>query len=219
MIRQRQKDFEGKGDPGAVKHYIIGKYPEDRKPLITADNPLLNFGVHPLILDVVNSYLGMWSKLIYFDMWHTLPLNTDTRILSQRWHRDPEDRRKVRTFLYFCEVDTDAGAMEYLAGSQCGGPYGHVFEWKDPLGIPYPPDGEVERQIPASQQVILKGTAGTLFFCDTTGFHRGGTAKKKPRILATGGYVTPASLHGRRYDVDATVLSAPWSPAGKFAVL
>jgi hypothetical protein len=219
VIRKRQQDFEEKRDSRAVEHYIIGKYPQDRKPLITADNPLLNLHLNPLVLDVVNSYLGMWSKLIYFDMWHTLPLNTDTRILSQRWHRDPEDRRKIRTFLYFNEIDTDAGAMEYLAGSQFGGPYERVFEWKDPLGIPYPPDGEVEQQIPASQRVILKGPPGTLFFCDTTGFHRGGTAKTKPRILATGGYVTPASLHGRRYDIDATVLQAPLNPSAKFAVL
>ena len=40
------------------EHYIITKYPQDRKPLITASNPLLNFGLNPLILDVVNSYLG-----------------------------------------------------------------------------------------------------------------------------------------------------------------
>ena len=195
VIRKRQQDFAEKKDFRAVEHYIITKYPQDRKPLITASNPLLNLGLHSLILDVVNSYLGMWSKLIYFDMWHTLPLNTDTRILSQRWHRDPEDRRKIRTFLYFSEVDTDAGAMEYLAGSQFGGPYEHVFEWNDPLGIPYPPDGEVERQIPESQHVILKGPPGTLVFCDTAGFHRGGTAKTKPRILATSAFVTPASLH------------------------
>ena len=121
----------------------------------------------------------MWSKLIYFDMWHTLPLNTDTRFLSQRWHRDPEDRRKIRTFLYFSDVDTDAGAMEYLVGSHVGGPYEHVFPWKDPLGIPYPPDGEVERQIPASQRVILKGPPGTLIFCDTAGFHRGGICRNE----------------------------------------
>jgi hypothetical protein len=219
VIRKRQQDFEEKKDLGAVEHYIITKYPQDRKPLITADNPLLNLHLNSLILDVVNSYLGMWSKLIYFDMWHTLPLNTDTRILSQRWHRDPEDRRKIRTFLYFSEIDTEAGAMEYLAGSHFGGPYGQVFEWKDPLGIPYPPDGEVERQIPASQRVILQGPPGTLFFCDTTGFHRGGTAKTRPRILATGGYVTPASLHGRRYEIDATVRDAPRSAPAKFAVM
>ncbi len=219
VIRKRQQDFGEKQDFRAVEHYIITKYPKDRKPLITVDNPLLNLHLNRLILDVVNSYLGMWSKLIYFDMWHTLPLDTDTRILSQRWHRDPEDRRKIRTFLYFSEVDTDAGAMEYLAGSQFGGPYGHVFEWKDPLGIPYPPDGEVERQIPASQLVILKGPPGTLFFCDTTGFHRGGTAKTRPRILATSAYVTPASLHRRRYEIDATVRDGPWSAPAKFAVM
>jgi len=31
-----------------------------------------SISLHPLVLDVVNSYLGLWSKLIYFDMWHTL---------------------------------------------------------------------------------------------------------------------------------------------------
>lgn len=219
VVKKCQQDFAEKQDLRAVEHYIITKYPQDRKPLIRANNPLLNLGLHPLILDVVNSYLALWSKLIYFDMWHTLPLNTDTRILSQRWHRDPEDRRKIRTFLYFSDVDTDAGAMEYLAGSQFGGPYEHVFEWKDPLGIPYPPEGEVERQIPVSQHVILKGQPGTLIFCDTAGFHRGGTGKTRPRILATSAFVTPASLHRRRYEIDETVRAAPWSAPARFAVM
>lgn len=212
VVRQRQEGFNEKN------HYILTKYPQDRKPLITASNLLLGFGVNPLLLDVVNSYLGMWSKLIYFDMWHTLPLDTDTRFLSQRWHRDPEDRRKIRTFLYFSNVDKDAGAMEYLLGSQAGGPYEHVFPWNDPLGIPYPPDGEVERQIPASQHVILEGPPGTLIFCDTAGFHRGGICRTIPRILATSAFVTPASLHRRRYEIDATVRDAPWGAPARFAV-
>jgi hypothetical protein len=219
VVRKRQQDFGEKHDFRAVEHYIITKYSQDRKPLITASNPLLNLGLNPLILDVVNSYLGLWSKLIYFDMWHTLPLNTDARFLSQRWHRDPEDRRKMRTFLYFSEVDAGAGAMEYLSGSHFGGSYEHVFRWNDPLGIPYPPDGEVERQIPTSQRVILQGRPGTLIFCDTAGFHRGGIARTKPRILATSAYVTPASLHGRRYEIDATVRDAPWSAPARFAMM
>jgi Phytanoyl-CoA dioxygenase (PhyH) len=219
VIRKRQRDFEQKHDFKAIEHYIITKYAQDHKPLITASNTMLNFSLNSSILDVVNSYLGLWSKLIYFDMWYTLPLPTDTRFASQRWHRDPEDRRKIRTFLYFSEVDVDAGAMEYLAGSHFGGPYEHVFQWEDPLGIPYPPDGEVERQIPASQHVILEGRPGTLIFCDTAGFHRGGISKTKPRILATSAFVTPASLHGRRYEIDATVRDNRWSPPAGFAVM
>jgi hypothetical protein len=211
-VRRQQKDFDEK------KHYILTKYPQDRKPLITASNPLLGLGINPLILDVVNSYLGMWSKLIYFDMWHTLPLNTDTRFLSQRWHRDPEDRKKIRTFLYFSNVDVDAGAMEYFMGSHLGGPYEHLFRWEDPLGIPYPPDGEIERLIPPSQRMILEGPPGTLVFCDTAGFHRGGICRTVPRILATSAFVTPASLHGRRYDIDATIRDARWGAPARFAV-
>ena len=219
VIRKRQQDFNQKRDLGANEHYILTKYSQDRKPLITASNALLSLGIHPLILDVVNSYLGLWSKLIYFDMWYTLPLNTDTRFLSQRWHRDPEDRRKIRTFLYFSRVDRDAGAMEYFAGSHVGGPYEQLFSWDDPLGIPYPPDGEVDRQIPASQHVILEGPPGMLIFCDTAGFHRGGISRSIPRILATSAFVTPASLHRRRYEIDATVRDAPWSAPAKYAVM
>ncbi|MGA8151702.1 MAG: hypothetical protein WB952_12180 [Terriglobales bacterium] len=218
VVQKRRKDFEEKRDVRTVEHYIITKYSQDHKPQIDATNLLLNLSLYPAILDVVNSYLGLWSKLIYFDMWHTLPLNTDTRFLSQRWHRDPEDRRKIRTFLYFSEVDTDAGAMEYLSGSQCGGPYENVYPWQDPLGIPYPPDGEVERQIPDSRRVILQGPPGTLIFCDTAGFHRGGIAKTKPRILATAAFVTPASLHHRRYLIDDTIRDAHWGQPAKFAV-
>jgi len=219
VVRRRQHDFGEKQDFQAVGHYIITKYPQDRKPLITASNLLLKLGLNPLILDVANSYLGLWSKLIYFDMWYTLPLDTGTRFLSQRWHRDPEDRRKIRTFLYFSEVDTGTGAMEYLEGSHFGGPYEHVFGWNDPLGYPYPPDGEVERQIPASQLKVLKGPPGTLIFCDTAGFHRGGISRTAPRILATSAFVTPASLHRRRYEIDANVRDAKWSAPARFAVM
>ncbi len=218
VVSKRQRDFEKKNDPQSVGHYIITYYDQDQKPMITADNLLLNLALNPLVLDVVNSYLSLWSRLIYFDIWYTLPLNTDMRILSQRWHRDPEDRRKIRTFLYFCDVDESNGAMEYFAGSHSGGPYEHVFKWADPLGIPYPPDGEVERQIPDSQRIVLKGPAGTLVFCDTAGFHRGGTTKTRPRIIATSAFVTPASLHGRRFGIDTSVRKAPWSPQARFAV-
>lgn len=219
VVEQRQRDFEQKRDFRAVEHYIITRYPQDRKPLITAADVLLKFGLKSLILDVVNTYLGLWSKLIYFDMWHTLPLDTDTRFLSQRWHRDPEDRRKIRTFLYFNEVDADAGAMEYFLGTQSGGSFENVFPWKDPLTTPYPPDGEIERQMPASQHVVLDGSPGTLIFCDTAGFHRGGVARKRPRILATAAYVTPASLHRQRYVIDSSVLRAPLSAPARFAVM
>ena len=35
---------------------------------------------------------------------------------------------------------------------------------------------------------------GTLIFCNTSGFHRGGFATERPRVLATATYLSPASL-------------------------
>lgn len=218
IIRKRQEHFEQKHDVSAVEHYIVTKYPPDHKPVIGMDSTLLRLHLDPLILNIVNSYLDLWAKLIYFDMWHTLPLDTNTRFLSQRWHRDPEDRRKIRTFLYFSEIDESAGAMEYFTGSHFGGPYEDLYKWNDPLETPYPPDGEIERRMPASNRVLLEGGPGTLFFCDTAGFHRGGITKSRPRILATSAYVTPASLHRHRFMVDASVQNAKWDEPAKFAL-
>jgi hypothetical protein len=219
VVKKRQQDFTQTQDFSAVEHYIITKYSQDYKPVIGANNPLLRFGLDARILDVVNCYLGLWSKMIYFDMWHTLPLNTNMRFASQRWHRDPEDRRKIRTFLYFSKVDAEAGAMEYLLGSHAGGPYETLFKWSDPLAMPYPPDGEIERQVATSHRTMLEGTPGTLFFCDTAGFHRGGVSRSIPRILTTSAYVTPASLHRRRFEIDDSIREAPWSESARFAVM
>jgi hypothetical protein len=220
VVRKRQQDFATTQDFSSVGDYIISRYPQNTKPLIKASNPLLRFGLDPQVLNVVDSYLGLWSKMIYFDMWHTLPLNTNTRFSSQRWHRDPEDRRKIRTFLYFSKVDAEAGAMEYLLGSNAGGRYETLFKWsvstEHALSAP---DGEIERQVAPSDRTLLEGGPGTLFFCDTAGFHRGGTSRMVPRILATAAYVTPASLHGRRFEIDDSIRKAPWSPAARFAVM
>jgi hypothetical protein len=217
-LEEQQNKFSNTKDPNAVSHYIHTYYDQNEVPLIETMNPLLELAASNVVLDIVNSYLGLRSKLIYFDMWHTVPLMTNARILSQRWHRDPEDCKKVRIFLYYNDVDEDAGAMEYFAGSQMGGAYENVFPWSDPLTTPYPPDGSIDKTIPPSKHVILKGGPGTLVFCDTAGLHRGGVAKAKPRILATAAFVTPASLHRRRFEVTEQIRALQASPQATFAI-
>ena len=61
VVRKRQQNFAKTQDFAVLPHYIITKYSQDRKPLITSSNILLRFGVNPLVLDVANSYLGLWS--------------------------------------------------------------------------------------------------------------------------------------------------------------
>ena len=145
------------------------------------------------MLDVANTYLGLWSKLEYVDLWYSVPQPEDAdRIASQRWHRDFNDRRLVKAFLYLVDVDEGNGPFQYVQGSAPGGPHGDAWPWR-PLGENYPPEDELEQRIRDDARVFT-GAKGTLLFCNTAGFHRGGFATERPRVLATATYSSPASL-------------------------
>jgi hypothetical protein len=51
-------------------------------------------------------------------------------------------------------------------------------------------------------KVTATGPAGTVIFCDTSGFHCGGSARTKPRVLSYHTYVSPASKKPARFRVD-----------------
>ncbi len=129
------------------------------------------------------------------------------RVSSQHWHRDFQDRNLVKAFLYLVDVDEGAGPFEYVPGSVGSGPYAAEWEWR-PLGTTYPGDDEVAERIPDSAVKTFTGSKGSLIFCNTSGFHRGGFATERPRVLATATYLSPASLASltdRNYVADGLV--------------
>ena len=112
---------------------------------------------------------------------------------SQRWHRDFNDKHLLKAFLYLVDVDEGTGPFEYVPGSAPGGRFEDMWPWR-PLGENYPPDGELEHRISPESVRTVTGSKGTLLFCNTAGFHRGGFATTKARVLATATYSSPASL-------------------------
>jgi hypothetical protein len=161
---------------------------------LSLDDPWLATCASHRMLDIANTYLGLWSKLEYVDMWYSVPQPPDAdRIASQRWHRDFNDKYLLKAFLYLVDVDEGTGPFEYVPGSAPGGRYADAWPWR-PLGENYPPDGELERRIPEDDVRTFTAPKGTLVFCNTSGFHRGGFATEKARVLATVTYSSPASL-------------------------
>jgi len=168
---------------------------------ISSDSPWVRFVASDRLLDVVNSYRGVYTKLVGLDNILTVPFPaSDRRIASQRWHRDPEDRNVVKCILYFSDVDADAGPFEYVPGSAPGGPHGELWawgtSWLTERGVEerwYPPQDELEAKIPESERMQLVGPRGTLALCDTSGFHRGGFARSKPRVVSIHTYISPAA--------------------------
>jgi ectoine hydroxylase-related dioxygenase (phytanoyl-CoA dioxygenase family) len=157
-------------------------------------DPWFRAGASRRMVDLANAYLRMWSKLEYFDTWYSVPQPQDAdRIASQRWHRDFNDKHLLKAFLYLVDVDEDNGPFQYVPGSSGSGPYAGEWPWS-PLGENYPDEQALAERIPAADVQTFTGVAGTMVFCNTSGFHRGGFTTGRPRVLATWTYSSPASL-------------------------
>jgi hypothetical protein len=171
------------------------------KPIFSLSSPWLRLALSEAILDVVNTYRDQLTRLYYLDNWFTVPFTgADERIASQRWHRDPEEAHVTKVFLYFSEVDEESGPFEYVKGSPAGNRYGGFEPWGE--GTKHPSEDKVNRETAVEDRVALTGPAGTMIFCDTGGFHRGGFAQTKPRILYASTYVSPSTGRDHRYEVE-----------------
>jgi Phytanoyl-CoA dioxygenase (PhyH) len=200
--KAEKKTPQGEGRRELKADFLI----RDRPKRLESDDPWLRLGTSAEILSVVNAYRGLLTKLVDFQRWYTVPFpEARERVKSQRWHRDPEDKHVVKVFVYFSDVDEEAGPFQYVPGSATEGRYRRFRPWK-PTKHEYPTDEEWEARVGAGEELSATGPAGTVILCDTTGFHRGGLAISSPRVLSTYTYVSPASLISglkeRRFKVD-----------------
>jgi hypothetical protein len=190
------------------KEFVVRRYAYGVK--LALDDPWLRLGTSPRLLDLANAYLGLWSKLEYVDLWYTPPAPEEERRSSQRWHRDFNDRHLLKAFIYLVDVDEQTGPFEYVPRSAPGGELDSLWPWR-PLGDNYPPQDEFATRT-EGRAVTFTAPKGTIIFCNTCGFHRGGFATAKPRVLATFTWDSPASLKAlseRNYELagaNGTVL-------------
>jgi hypothetical protein len=206
----------GRTTPG--KAYLIRRSAGTRQQL-ALDDEILRTGLDARLLNIVNSYLGLWAKLTDADLWFTIPVGSGRpKSDSQRWHRDHEDTRLVKAFLYLSDVDEGAGPFQYIPASRPGGPWGELWRRPSILGQPYPPQDEVERTIAATDSVTCTCPAGTLVLCDTSGLHCGGYATEHERLSAIWTYVSPASLWSRNFVVERADRLGHLAPAARFAL-
>jgi hypothetical protein len=192
----------GDGGPTDKSDYYISRWAARHRGSlrreVSTDDPWARLGLSSRMLDVVNAYRGLWTKLLSVDNVYTVPFpGTDQRVGAQNWHRDPEDLHVVKVFLYFSDVDDEAGPFQYIQGSVTGARYGDAWPWRVRGGT-YPPAGELEKLVSQSDLITAEGRAGTIIFCDTSGWHRGGFAKSRPRTMSIHTYVSPASVAAER---------------------
>lgn len=201
---------------GVKKSFLVPLWEGERT--IDLAHPFIRFSLSAPILRVVAVYLGLAPKFRDWRLEATVPTPEGMRPrASQRWHRDQEDQKLVKTFLYLNDVDEASGPFMYVEGAHVGGRWQELFPRVPPRGtLPMPED--VDSRIPWPDVRTCTGPAGTLIFCDTSGLHQGGYAKSKHRLMYTSVYTTAAAPWPIRYRYPEAFQSDELNPLARFAV-
>lgn len=220
-LQQYSAALEARAEVNRKKSFLLSLF--DEEPLLEPErNPFAACALSSLIVDIANAYLGLFSRFYFFSLNITTPVGADaSAVASQRWHRDPEERALLKMFIYLNDVDAESGPFTYIKESQRGGKYGALFPQKPPRSS-YPDEQILMRTVRAEDMMECTGQAGTVVFADTAGFHRGGFAKSKRRIMFTAGFYPGSSvwpeLIRRPEDFEKTSWFVHASPAVRFAV-
>jgi hypothetical protein len=182
------------------KHYIL--HPWGDNPVFDLDDPFLRMVLSDELLKIICSYLGMFCRLGYLNLWCNVPWDGPD-VYSQRWHRDPEDKQLVKLFLYLRDVDEGSGPFCYIPRTHNKGPFSNIFP-QTLLRSKYPGDSEINRIFTPDQMKMYTGKAGTFILCDTSGFHKGGHATEGQRLLFNAMYTTNACARavGPNYSIN-----------------
>ena len=171
------------------------------------NSPLLRIALDTKLLEIVACYLGMWPRLHAIGAWLNFPTQGDAKE-SQLWHRDGDDLRLIKAFIYLNDVDVDVGPFSYIRKTQ---PFGLRADTAPEQKTPGRVTDEAMRSvIPECDWLACTGPAHTMVLADTTGYHRGGKPLKGNRILITFTYTSGTPLKVRKYKIRRAPSEHAW---------
>ena len=214
-----QRKIRQRYNPNDAKWYVvraIGR--RAKRPPIPSS--FIRFFLHPQLLSIASTYLGLQVRLNYMDVWHNIPVcEGEPPISAELWHRDHEDKRIIKVFVLLSDVDETMGPFTYVKRSQVDGEYESLSPAIPPTGR-YPKQDVLDQLINDTPlpSVSCVGPAGSVILCDASGLHRGGRSLTHPRIVLVGVYTSNAGLDAARYSLPRSVGHEQLSPAAKFAL-
>jgi hypothetical protein len=181
-------------------------------PLLEPSSVFTRFALQKPILEIVNSYFGMFTRLRAYNVWHTFVSKLPPRD-SQLWHHDPEDNCILKVFVYLSNVDDGAGPFTYAAGTHLKGGL-----CRKPRGAGNRSDDkQMAKVVPPERWVTCTGPKGTIIFADTRGYHKGGFACERDRIMYICVFTSQATKYPEMFRRPQTI-SLPQDRAQAFAL-
>ena len=154
LQRPRWNDFDGYEQTMPYQHMV--------QNVLTLHQGFLDAALHPMVADTMREYIGEGVELVEAKGWKSLP----THVEFNGWHGDAwYDQskvdgipREVKLAIYLTDV-LRSSHFEYVRGSH---------RQQRPRAIH---ESEVAN-VPRSEIIEVRGTAGTAFMFDTSGTHR-----------------------------------------------
>ena len=127
----------------------------------------------PLILAVAAKFLGCSPTLSHIGAYWSFP-GPDAPFQEQFFHRDLDDIKFVKLFVYLTDISAEDGPHVFVARSHRSGALGQIRRYQD---------AEVEAVFGREPITSITGKAGTSFLENTFGFHKGELPRRGRRLL------------------------------------
>jgi hypothetical protein len=158
------------------------------------------------VIEIVESYLGCRPTISYLAAWWSYPTELAAQ-QAENFHRDVDDWRFLKLFVYLTDVDDDSGPHVYVPGSSHDHRLRVIRRYENT---------EVERVFGRENIRQLTGEAGSAFIEDTFGLHKGQPLRKGHRLMFQAVYSLLPLPYGprrpvaSRSDVPAALAIDPW---------
>jgi hypothetical protein len=191
---------------------LLGEHPP-----FDPESVFARFALQPAILGLANAYFGMYTRLRYYNVWHTFVTQAPARE-SQLWHCDRDDHRILKAFLYLNDVDEGSGPFVYAPGTHRPGNLTREPAYAIEGNVRRTTDEQMASVVPQARWFRGVGPKGTIIFADTRGFHKGGLARERDRLLYTCMFTSQASQSPELMDRSAVPSVRPAARDHAFAL-
>ena len=139
------------------------------------DGPIMRFALEERLLNTIAQYVGSAPYLQSVELLYSRPVSGPPKA-SQLWHRDRQDNKIVKVFVYCLDVGSENGPFTFIPKSFGKNVPERLYH--------YISDDTMQKYVDDSAIKVLEGPAGSTLLVDTYGCYHKGSNCKEPRLAA-----------------------------------
>ena len=141
---------------------------------VVKNEAIVKIANDPGILRIVEKFLGATPTISTISMGWSIAGKSKAQT-TQMYHRDFDDFKFCKLFIYLTDVGPNDGPHVYVKNSSANSRLTKIRRYED---------GEIEKEFGAENVVTFSRPKGSIFLVDTYGFHKGQLPVENNRLLA-----------------------------------